>query len=276
MRKELTMKEIQDVSLEILKQVADLCEEQNIRYFLLAGTLLGAIRHKGFIPWDDDIDIMMPRPDYDRFLEYLYHHKLPNLTLFNRKTCKEYPYMISRISDDRYILESENEDSVGMGVFIDIYPMDGMGATLEDALKYGLYNDRMSSFCFQATRKHFAIETTKSKFRKAVKFPVYLISKAIGKDFFMDRIEKHTGKYDYETSEWVGDLIWLSGGANEIFKREWLDDYIMAPFEKYEFRIPKEYDAVLKHLFGDYMKLPPEKDRVGHHYYKVYRKQNVD
>lgn len=273
MKKEaLSLKEIQKVSLNILKQIADLCEEQNIRYYLCMGTLLGAIRHKGFIPWDDDIDIMVPRPDYDRLMEYLYNNKLPNLTLFNRQTHKNYPYMISRISDDRYILEMENEESVGMGIFIDVYPMDGMGATLKEALKYGIYNDRMSSFCYQATRKHFAIENTKSTFRKIVKLPVYLVSKAIGKDFFMDRIEKHTGRYEYETSEWVGDLVWLNWGASEIFKREWFDEYIVVPFEEYEFRVPKEYDAVLRHEFGDYMTLPPVEERIAHHFYKAYKK----
>ena len=79
MSKELTIQEIQRVSLEILKEVADLCEELHLRYYLAWGTLIGAIRHKGFIPWDDDVDIMMPRPDYDKLLECLYTHKLPNV-----------------------------------------------------------------------------------------------------------------------------------------------------------------------------------------------------
>lgn len=274
-RKELTMQEIQSVSLEILKQVTDLCGELNLRYFLLGGTLLGAIRHKGFIPWDDDIDIMMPRPDYDKFIEYLSKNKLENLTLFNRSTFPEYPYMISRVSDDRYILEFDNEKSVGMGVFIDIYPIDGMGATLEEALKYGKPSDYLSSLCFQASRDHYALEMTKSPIRKLVKRPVFWLSKLVGKDFFQDRIEKRIGKFDYETSEWVGDLIWLCGGEREIFKRKWLDEYVMVPFEQYQFRVPKEYDLVLKQLFGNYMQLPSEEDRIGNHYYRAYRKENV-
>ena len=183
MPKELTMKEIQAVSLEILKQVADLCEELHLRYALIYGTLIGAVRHHGYIPWDDDVDIMMPRPDYDKLLDYLSSHKLPNLTLFNRQTCPEYPYMISRISDDRYILEMENEESVGMGIFIDIYPYDGLGKTKEESVNFGLKGDRLSSLCYQATRKHFAIETTTSPIRKLIKYPVFLISKIIGCGF---------------------------------------------------------------------------------------------
>ena len=273
MPKELTMKEIQAVSLEILKQVADLCEELHLRYALIYGTLIGAVRHHGYIPWDDDVDIMMPRPDYDKLLDYLSSHKLPNLTLFNRQTCPEYPYMISRISDDRYILEMENEESVGMGIFIDIYPYDGLGKTKEESVNFGLKGDRLSSLCYQATRKHFAIETTTSPIRKLIKYPVFLISKIIGKEFFQNRLEKLARSKDYETSEYIGCIIWLSGGEKDIFPRKWFDETIVMPFDKYEFRVPKHFDEVLRHEYGDYMQLPPEKDRIGHHYFKAYRKE---
>lgn len=271
-REALTIKEIQAVSLEILKQVSDLCEELNLRYTLVYGTLIGAVRHKGFIPWDDDLDIMMPRPDYDRLLRYLSGHKLPNLTVYNRHTCPDYPYMITRISDDRYILEMENEDSVGLGIFIDVYPYDGLGTTREEAVRFAKKGDRLSSLCYQATRKHFAIETTTSPIRKLLKLPVFLLSKALGKDCFQDRLEKLVGVYDYEKSEFVGCVVWLSGGEKDIFLREWFDETVLSPFEKYEFRIPKRYHEVLQHGYGDYMKLPPEKDRVGHHYYQAFRK----
>lgn len=273
MPKELTMQEIQAVSLEILKQVADLCEELDLRYALIYGTLIGAVRHHGYIPWDDDVDIMMPRPDYDKLLSYLSNHKLPNLTLFNRQTCPAYPYMISRISDDRYILEMENEESVGMGVFIDIYPYDGLGKTKEEAVRFGLKGDRLSSLCYQATRKHFAIETTTSPIRKLIKYPIFLASKMIGKELFQNKLEKLARAKDYETSEYIGCIIWLSWGEKDIFPRKWFDETVVMPFDKYLFRVPKHYDEVLRHEYGDYMQLPPEKDRIGHHYFKAYRKE---
>ena len=233
---ELTIREIQLVSLEILHTVATICEEQNFRYSLIYGTLIGAIRHHGYIPWDDDVDIMMPRRDYDRFLEYMKIHReeYPDLRIFNLEECKEYPYMITRISDDRYIIKMENEKPYGMGVFIDIYPYDGLGTTEKEAVTYGMKGDRLSSLCYQSTREHFAIETTTSLFRKII--------------------------------------VWLSGGKKEIFLRKWFDETIMVPFEKYQFRVPKDYDEVLRHTYGDYMQLPPEKDRIGHHYFKAYRK----
>ena len=152
--------------------------------------------------------------------------------------------MITRISDGRYELVMENEKPYGMGIFIDIYPFDGLGYTEEEAYKYGIMGDRLSSLCYQATRDHFALEITSSPFRKMIKRPVYWVSKMIGKDYFQNRIEKLNGKFDYDSSEYVGCFIWLSGGKKDIFKREWFDEYIMAPFEKYEFRIPRKYDEI--------------------------------
>lgn len=273
-RHELTIKETQRISLEILHTVAEICEEQHLRYALIYGTLIGAVRHHGYIPWDDDVDIMMPRPDYDKLLVYLKDHiqEYPHLQVFNRDECPEYPYMITRISDDRYVIEMANEKPFGMGVFIDIYPYDGLGKTKDEAIKYGLKGDRLSSLCYQSTRKHFAIETTTSPIRKIAKLPVYLYAKLRGKDCFQDKLEQLARVKGYDDSEYVGCVIWLSWGEKDIFLREWFDETIMMPFDKYEFRVPKEYDRVLRHEYGDYMKLPPEKDRVGHHFFKVYKK----
>lgn len=268
------MKETQEIALDILTIIADICEKENFRYYLIYGTLIGAVRHKGYIPWDDDVDIMMPRPDYERFLDYMSLHgqEYPHLRVFNTRTCKEYPYMISRVSDVRYYIDMDNEKDYGMGIFVDVYPYDGLGNTKDEAVKYGLKGDRLSSFCYQATRERFAIETTVSPFRKIIKFPFYLLSKLCGKNFFQKRLEKLEGQKDYDQSQYIGCVIWLSGGEKDIFKKEWFDEFIKVPFEGSLFRIPKEYDTILRNIYGDYMKLPPEKDRVGHHNYKVYVK----
>ncbi len=275
--KSLSIKETQAISLEILHTIATICEEQNLRYALIYGTLIGAVRHKGYIPWDDDVDIMMPRPDYNKLLKYLKKHikEYPHLKVFNREECKDYPYMITRISDDRYVIKMANEKPFGMGVFIDIYPYDGLGNTKKEAVKYGLKGDRLSSLCYQATRQHFAIETTTSLVRKVIKLPVFLFAKSCGKDYFQNKLEKLANVKPYDKSEYVGCVIWLSWGEKDIFPRKWFDETIMMKFDKYEFRVPKYYDKVLRHEYGDYMKLPPEKDRIGHHFFKVYKKSDL-
>lgn len=141
--KELSVEETQKVSLEILKTVAHICKTIGVRYCLIYGTLIGAVRHHGFIPWDDDLDIMMPRPDYERFLSYFKKHQseYKHLELFNHDENANYPYMITRISDSRYQINMDNEKPYGMGVFIDIYPYDGLGKTLPEVFSLSHHMD---------------------------------------------------------------------------------------------------------------------------------------
>lgn len=272
--KELTIKEIQEVSLEILHTVAQICEKYHFRYTLVYGTLIGAVRHKGYIPWDDDVDIMMPRPDYDKFLDYFKknNEKYPNLKLFNHKEVKSYPYMISRICDDRYTIKTNNEKPCGMGIFIDIYPYDGLGMTKKESVSFGLKGDHLSSLCFLASRLHFEPHDNKKWFEKILLFFAYVYAKTLGKDYFQRKLEKMANVKSYDESNYIGCVTWLSWGEKDIFKREWFDETIMTKFEKYQFRIPKEYDKILRHEYGDYMKLPSEEDRVGHHYFRAYKK----
>lgn len=273
--KELTTRETQEVALEVLKVITDLCDKIHCRYFLAYGTLLGAVRHKGFIPWDDDVDIMMPRPDYVKLLRYFekYQSDYPNIRLFNYDVCQEYPYMITRFSDNRYKLVEENEKSYGMGVFIDVYPLDGLGNDKKRAYQRGRKADILSSLCYQASRTRFLAETNSyglKAIKIAIKFPMYFIARALGKDFFQKRL-KSLKYLNYDSSVYVGCGVWIVGYKDDTYKREWFEELIKVPYEQYEFYIPKEYDKILKQLFHDYMKLPPKKDRIGHHHYKTYR-----
>ncbi|ORU01446.1 Lipopolysaccharide cholinephosphotransferase LicD1 [Anaerovibrio sp. JC8] len=272
---ELTIRETQEVALEVLKTITDLCEKIGSRYFLAYGTLLGAVRHKGFIPWDDDVDIMMPRPDYERLLSYFKEHaeEYPHIRLFNYDECPEYPYMISRFSDNRYKLVVDNEKPYGMGVFIDVYPLDGLGNDYKLAVKKAKKADFLSTCCFQATRQHYSTEINTSGhkiLKNILKIPVFIFSKIMGKDYFQRKLK--CIKYEeYEASDYVGCGVWIVGGEEDVFPRSMFTELMDSNFENYSFKIPKEYDAVLKKIFNDYMKLPPEKDRVGHHHYRTYR-----
>ena len=272
--KELTMQEIQSVSLEILKKVADICEEQHLHYFLAYGTLIGAVRHKDYIPWDDDVDIMMPRPDYEKLIRYFMSNEESTrpLQLMNDLTVENYPYMISRISDSRYWLDVENEKAYGIGVFIDIYPLDGLGNSKENATELINKGKDLSSLIFLATRKYFHKGNTKTWFKTAIKLPAFIYAKLMGKKYFARKTLSLLSNNTYEESDYVGCLVWTTYREREVFDKSLFEECVDVPFGKYTFKAPKKYDSVLTQIYHDYMKLPPEKDRVAHHLYSAYKK----
>lgn len=274
-RTEMPMGQIQQESLKILDTVSALCDKLNLRYYLAYGTLIGAVRHKGFIPWDDDIDIMMPRQDYKVLLDYFRDHadELKPLELFSIYNCPEYPYMITRISNSDYVLDVHNEKPYGLGLFIDIYPMDGMGCTEAEYEALKGKASRYSSLCFLSTRLHCEKGNTKSKLKMAVKYPAFLLAKLCGKDVFIKKLEAMAAKCDYDTSEYVGCLVWGSDGTKGVFPKAWFESTADVEFEGRTYKAPVGYHQVLTRLYGDYMQLPPEKDRIAHHFYKAYKKE---
>lgn len=271
---EVGLSETQKVSLNILKQITKICDKMGLRYYLMYGTLIGAIRHNGFIPWDDDLDIMMPRDDHDKLINYLISNPevIRHFEVYNYQVNNKYPYMITRIGDKRYWIDVENEDDYGIGVFIDIYPFDGLGNTKKEAIKNGLKGDRVSSLCYQATRQYFAIENTKSNIRKIIKRPVFFLSKMIGKDYFQNKLSSYINILPYDKSKYVGCVVWLSGGEKDIFLREWFNEFEYVKFEDDFFKVPKDYNQILTHIYGDYMTLPPLNERIAHHNYTTYKK----
>lgn len=273
----LSMNEVQQEAIEILKQVSDICEKLNIEYFLAYGTLIGAIRHEGFIPWDDDIDIMMPRNDYDRLCEYFVQNDnlIGDLKWFSPETNKDYPYMIARISSMKYVIDTDNEKPSGLGLFIDVYPLDGMGDDLELAKKRKKKINRTISLCFLSTRLSFKKGYTRSKLKMLIKYPAFIYSHLMGRDYFFKKIKKQAQLMDYNSSKYVGCVVWGSDdGVRAIFPKEWVDKTVDWKFAEYQFKVPKEYDCILRQLYGDYMQLPPEEDRIAHHFYSAYLREN--
>lgn len=275
MLKKLEMDEIQKISLEVLKFVADICEKENLDYFLAYGTLIGAVRHKGFIPWDDDVDILMPRKDYQRLIKYMIKNKeeLKPFQLFNADTHKDYPYMISRISNTDYPIVVDNEKSYGLGIFVDIIPLDGVGSDLAKATKLAKRAKKLSSLYFLSTREKLCRDNTKSAFKMCIKVPAFAFAKLMGKNYFRKKLESLASINDYINSDFVTCVVWSTYGEREIYKKSYFEESVVLSFDKYEFNAPKEYDKVLKRLYGDYMKLPKEEDRKGQHLYSVYSKQ---
>ena len=123
---EMSIDEIHEATLEILKVIDSIAKKLKIKYFMAYGSLIGVVRHKGFIPWDDDLDLMMLREDYEKFLVYFAEHEqeLMPYKIFTNRNNKDYPNMIARVCNVNYPIQVENEIPCGMGIFVDIYPID--------------------------------------------------------------------------------------------------------------------------------------------------------
>lgn len=269
----LELEEIQKQSVEILYVLDSICRQEGIKYFLAYGTLLGAVRHNGFIPWDDDIDVMMPRNDYERFEEYCKNNReeLYPLALFSQETESRYPYVIDRLCDTRYTITRDDEEDCGMGLFVDIYPLDGMGNDINEAISIERRVHPLSSMFCQASKKYYKVRRMK-KWKIIVKYLFFIYAKIKGKHYFGKKLASISKQHSYDDSDYVGCVVWRTYDKRDIYKREWLDESIEHKFEEKMLMIPKDYDYILSKIYGNYMKLPPVEKRVPHHYYKAYKR----
>lgn len=269
----ISFRDAQLGAYEILKFLDAFCRKNNLTYFLMYGSLIGAVRDKGIIPWDDDIDIMMPRPDYDKLIQICSTENILPFKLFENSIVSEYPHPISRMSDQRYKTNFANEKDYGIGLFVDIYPLDGVGDDLKKAHKLIKKAYRNASLCFLTSRKKFGRDNTKSKIRMAVKFPAYIWANLLGNHHYIKKSIKLCKEYSYEESKYVSGIAQPfreSNGENKnIYLKEWFE-VIETEFEGRKFCIPKGYDKILKMGYGDYMVPLPENQRDTHHTYDTY------
>lgn len=269
--KALTPREVQLGELEILKKLDEICHKLELRYFLTFGTLLGAVRHQGFIPWDDDIDVMMPRPDYEKLMEHLIANEkdYAPLKIMSYRTNKEYIYPIARLCDTRYYVDYEGTVEYGLGLFVDIYPLDGCGNSLEEAKKIRKKNRLMTQCVHQAGMNKFR-KSEQAWWRTPAKFAMYCYAKLRGAYYFAKKLDAAGQKYGYDDNKFVNLTIWDT--CVLAYPREIFETSQLMQFEDAQLAVPGGYDEILRLCYGDYMKLPPEKDRIAHHYYTAYLK----
>lgn len=269
---ELSLREIQDSSLQILKKIDAICVAENLDYFVMYGTLIGTIRHKGFIPWDDDVDIMMPRADYNKLLSIIKSgaYENHNIKVLDTESNEKYPYMISRVIDPNYHVITDNEEDCGMGTFVDVYPLDNIANSKLGALIKGRYYGWLSSLYFSSTRIKNPSSLNSAK--GIVKTFSYYLSKAIGKKVLY-KLLKNRSSTSNLTANYIGCVEWMTNDfKRNIFRRELLEGREVLPFEFIQVKVPKNYHTILSDYYGDYMSLPSKKDRVPHHLYRAYEK----
>lgn len=266
--KRLNLTEIKEIQLDILKSVDRFCKQNNIRYSLSFGTLLGAVRHKGYIPWDDDIDIMMPRPDYDEFINsfnsFTDFHKVKSIT-----TNKKFPFNFAKVEDTRSSLVEVTDIPFEIGVNIDIFPIDGVPSNLKVLKKHIAYIQLLKS---ALTVKIVSVDFNK---RSKMKNIVLMIFKAILKPFsfvnFINKIDSRILKYDYKLSDYAM-IACDSNKTSQRLKKKVFEEYNVLVFENNIFPVISDYDQFLTSIYGNYMKLPPLDQQVTHHAYEAFEK----
>lgn len=273
MNRELSLEEVHKETLNVLKKIDEICEHNDIKYSIMYGTLIGYMRHNGFIPWDDDTDVCMLRPEYDKFVAYCNEHEeeLYPFKLMSKYTADDYPFNLQRFCDTRFkMVKTDGLSDAGMGLFIDIYPLDALGNVKNGAKKQIEKKKTFWMQCVGCAQSKNIMGTNKSFVKRLLRFPVYLYSHVKGTKYFLDKFDVLTNSYSYEDSKYVGDLIW--DNCVTYYEKEWFEDVEDIIFEGVKTKIPVQAKKVLEEEYGDYMTPPPEEERVPYHEYIIYRK----
>ena len=262
--KDISYEELRKIQIDVLKYVHDFCIRHGINYSLAYGTLLGAVRHGGYIPWDDDIDIAMMRDDYERFAKE-FNSEDSFYRFYDCRNDEKVNISFGKVADTRTMV-IEGANTKNLGVAIDVFPIDDLCDTrVESQLLYRKFN---------LTKKLLILKCRKlSDVRCWWKKPLFAVVKAMTFWYQLHNIPLNITqrilKYRNPHSIFVGLVV--DGGENEIVERRIWSAYQDTLFEGHHFMAIKDTDSYLKYAYGDYMKLPPENERVPKHdFYKMY------
>lgn len=258
---EIDNKDLKNIQLDLLRKTADFCEKNDIRYFLCGGTLLGAIRHQGYIPWDDDIDISMPRPDYDRFIS-LFNNPDNYYQVIDMSNNAKYGFPFAKVHDTRTIVDELQYKKDQFGVYIDIFPIDGVG---EDEQVFRILRLRKLLHTKKANnyqRKHS---------KKIINSLGKIILLPFSTHYILKMMDKEARKYPFGSTGRAGIII-NPYGTREIMDIHIFDKAIKKKFEDREYMVPEGYDAWLRSIYKDYMQYPPIEQRKSPHVFNAYWK----
>lgn len=260
--KKINQKEIKIRLLNILIELDKYCSQHGIYYYLCAGTLLGAVRHQGFIPWDDDIDVAIGRPQYDKLLElsrindtFGGHYKIIS---FENGT-SHYPF-IKVLDTDTYTEQTFTDEENENSLWVDVFPFDGVPTNVNERKK--LYRKEL------VVRKILNLNFAKmgkgqTKGRTFLKFLLIPLAKLYGVQRANNQIDKLCRSVDYSSSTLLGDIVWGDYNKEIVTKKEF-EKYVFVTFEGHRFKTMACWDKYLKELYGNYMQLPPESQRQDH------------
>lgn len=263
-------KELQSIAFGLLEKIDDFCSSHGIRYSLAGGTLIGAVRHKGFIPWDDDADVMMPRPDYERFCR---EFSAPDASVHTFENDRDYFYPFAKVFDDRTLVIEEMDPKGRSAVCVDVFPIDGLRnrncdprrKLRKQRLCYAILSLRRSPPLFRRRSLPKQIATWIASPLRLVPLSV---RKAIAR-FSLRRLTRIASECPFENAPFVGDCVW-GYGLREIFPKSVFSDWTTLEFEGLRLPVISGWREFLDSIYGDISQLPPMDKRESHHDFRAW------
>lgn len=276
MRKKVSKSDQKRIMLEILDYIHSVCEKNNIEYSLYAGTLLGAVRHKGFIPWDDDIDIVLKRSEYERLLDILINTENQFKLLDYR--VKNYQYPFAKLCSKDTFQKSPKREVKDFGIFVDIFPYDSLPNDEGERKEFIEQADRMNR---DAVASNISTYFQNGSYLKAfikmiIFFPKYI--KLRWKGSMRSRFEELNQwmqKYNTQETDFIGYVVEPYNPPVEINEKRLFENFIEYEFEKKYYKGIAESDAYLSQTYGEYMQLPSVENQKNHSFYKWYWKEGT-
>ena len=259
------LRRLQDTELEIMTVLDNFCTENGIKYSLYAGTAIGAVRHKGFIPWDDDVDIVMTRGEYNKFVKIISENPIEGYSMVCPELDENCSISHAKLIKNGTILlaQGEYEDIGNHGIWVDIFPLD----KVTEETKNTIFSIGKKIILFTRAR-------TKNKNDNTKKRIIRFVFKLIPQNVVQRKLRYYLNELDRNNRLIQTDYKWTELAATYTFKYlfdpEMMDNFHRIEFEGHKFLIVDDYDAMLRQLYGDYMKLPPESERrIKHHPVKI-------
>lgn len=258
-----TLYRVQMTQLEIAKEVKRVCEENNIKYFLTAGTLLGAVRHKGFIPWDDDLDIGMLVEDYNRFCEIAPQRLGDKYILQTMETDISYPLTLAKVRKKGTVyVENKANQANKPGIYVDIIPYKHVPESYEQAEAISKRAVNIQRVLLMKCGNRPWMEEDGIVWKKRIGYILYqIIALFVSKQKLISGYHALFEGYE-DSNRLAGDIVY---SGNSYGDKQWYEDVLQMQFEDTEFSVGIGYEKYLEAVYGDYMQLPPEDQRENRH-----------
>lgn len=259
------IKRVHKVQLEMALEVKRICQENNIKYFIIAGTLLGAVRHKGFIPWDDDLDIGMLREEYEKFIDVAKKELKEEYFLQTWDADSSFALPIAKLRrrGTKFIEQNSSSVNLNNGIYIDIFPFDNVPySTLCKRLQ------NMTTYILKRIiliKQGYELWEEQEVFKRQIYKFLNIISKPLTLNMTKKLLHKEMLRYNSHKTEFVLTFGGAYGYSKESIRREWIENLGTIDFDGYEFSCPNDYNKYLEYLYGDYMTPPPEDKRYNRH-----------